>query len=92
VGVTTPHAPAAALVHQASAPVTLGPVTRERAARVLEQALATVWAAVLESHGHDPASGWEVQVGTLVLRPVAPPAPGPPAGAPTPAAGNGLPP
>lgn len=72
---TTPHTHATA-----TEPIALGPVTRERAARVLEQALATVWAAVLESHGHDPAAsppqaGWEVHLEGLSLRPAAPAAP-----------------
>jgi hypothetical protein len=78
VGVTTPLPGAVQAPPQRvapAAPIALGPVTRERAARVLEQALATVWAAVLESHGHDPASGWEVYVDGLSLRPVAAPAP-----------------
>ena len=79
MGVTAPHAHAPPIP-----PIALGPVTRERAARVLEQALATVWAAVLESHGHDPAAGWEVHLEGLCLRPVAPPPPAP--------AANGRPP
>jgi hypothetical protein len=93
VGVTPPPGQAAlgggaALVHQATPPIPLGPLTCERAARVLEQGLATVWAAVLESHGHDPAGGWEVHLEGLSLRPVA--APG--AAAAAAPAGNGRPP
>jgi hypothetical protein len=72
VGVTTPHTQAPPSEAERRAPITVGPVTLERAARVLEQALATVWGAVLESHGHDPATGWEVVVEGLSLRPVAP--------------------
>lgn len=57
------------------APIPLGPVTRERAARVLEQQLGAVWAAVLESHGRVPAD-WRVVVGDLALEPIPPAADG----------------
>jgi hypothetical protein len=54
------------------APILLGPTTRERACRVLEQQLGAVWAAVLESHGFDPAVGFRLTIKELGL------APGPP--------------
>jgi len=47
----------------------IGPTTRERAARVLEQHLGAVWAAVLESHGYDPAQGWRLHLPGLDLVP-----------------------
>jgi hypothetical protein len=50
----------------------LGPSTKERACRVLEQQLGAVWAAVLESHGLDPARGFRVRLEGLSV------APGPP--------------
>ena len=53
-------------------PLLLGPTTRERACRVLEQQLGAVWAAVLESHGFDPASGWRVTIEGLGLAPAPP--------------------
>ena len=57
----------------APAPILLGPATRERACRVLEQQLGAVWAAVLESHGFDPAAGWRVTLEGLALEPGPPP-------------------
>jgi hypothetical protein len=54
------------------APILLGPVTRERACRVLEHQLGAVWAAVLESHGFDAAQGFRLTIEGLGL------APGPP--------------
>jgi hypothetical protein len=56
--------------HPQVAPILLGPTTRERACRVLEQQLGAVWAAVLESHGLDPAAGWRVTLEGLGLEPV----------------------
>ena len=56
----------------APSPLLLGPTTRERACRVLEQQLGAVWAAVLESHGFDPASGWRVTIEGLGLAPAEP--------------------
>jgi len=58
--------------HPTVAPILLGPTTRERACRVLEQQLGAVWAAVLESHGLDPAAGFRLTIEGLGL------APGPP--------------
>ena len=55
--------------HPALAPILLGPLTRERACRVLEQQLGAVWAAVLESHGFDPADGWRVSLEGLTVVP-----------------------
>jgi hypothetical protein len=49
----------------------VGPATRERAARVLEQQLGAVWAAVLESHALEPAAGYRVVVGELWVEPAA---------------------
>jgi hypothetical protein len=51
------------------APILLGPTTRERACRVLEQQLGAVWAAVLESHGFDPGDGWRLTLEGLGLVP-----------------------
>ncbi len=56
----------------AGVPIRLGSTTAERACRVLEQQLGAVWAAVLESHGLDPAEGFHVRLEGLSL------APGPP--------------
>jgi hypothetical protein len=53
--------------HPQIAPILLGPTTRERACRVLEQQLGAVWTAVLESHGFSPAEGWRVTLEGLGL-------------------------
>ena len=50
-------------------PIAVGPATRERAARVLEQQLGAVWAGILESHGYDADAGWRLVVGELTLEP-----------------------
>ena len=57
--------------------IAVGPQTRERAARVLEQQLGAVWAGILESHGYDAEAGWRLIVDELTL---VPPQPGPPTG------------
>ncbi len=53
-------------------PIRLGSTTAERACRVLEQQLGAVWAAVLESHGLDPADGWRVSLEGLAVVPGTP--------------------
>ena len=53
-------------------PIAIGPATRERAARVLEQQLGAVWAGILESHGYDAEAGWRLVVGELSLMPQQP--------------------
>jgi hypothetical protein len=63
VGVVGQHA------HPAVSPLVLGPLTRERACRVLEQQLGAVWAAVLESHGLDPGDAWRVSLEGLAVVP-----------------------
>jgi hypothetical protein len=50
-------------------PLPLGPATRARACRVLEQHLGAVWAAVLESHGMDPAAGYRLTLEVLAIVP-----------------------
>jgi hypothetical protein len=50
--------------------IRLGGATRETACRVLEQQLGAVWAAVLESHGYDPAAGFRVVLSGLALEPL----------------------
>jgi hypothetical protein len=69
--------------------ISLGPRTCERASRVLEQAMGTIWEVLVETHGGDVEQGWQVVVEGLHLepappRPAAPPAPN---GAPRAAAG-----
>jgi len=44
-----------------------GPLTTAQAVQVLEQQLAAVWAAVLESHGYDWRSGWTLKLDDLRL-------------------------
>ena len=56
----------------------VGRQTEERACRVLEQQLGAVWAAVLESHGYDPAQGYRVLVAGLAVEPAPPNAGEPP--------------
>jgi len=56
----------------------VGRQTEERACRVLEQQLGAVWAAVLESHGYDPAQGYRVAVAGLAVEPAPPNAGEPP--------------
>jgi hypothetical protein len=53
--------------HPAVAPIPLGPTTRERACRVLEQQLGAVWVAVLESHGFDLQDGWRITLEGLAV-------------------------
>ena len=56
-----------------------GPLTTAQAVQVLEQQLAAVWAAVLESHGYDWRSGWALKFDDLRLeRVLSPHAPGQP--------------
>jgi len=55
--------------HPQVAPILLGPTTRERACRVLEQQLGAVWAAVLETRGFNPADGWRVTLEGLAVVP-----------------------
>jgi hypothetical protein len=50
-------------------PLRVGSLTAERACRVLEQQLGAVWAAVLESHGLDPAQGFRVTLEGLAVEP-----------------------
>ena len=45
----------------------VGPHTTRLAAKTLEQSLGAVWQAIIESHGHDPAEGWEVRIEGLRL-------------------------
>ena len=45
----------------------VGPHTTRLAAKTLEQNLGAVWQAIIESHGHDPAEGWEVRLEGLRL-------------------------
>lgn len=47
-----------------------GPLTTAQAVRVLEQQLAAVWAAVLESHGADWKDGWCLKLEDLRLEKV----------------------
>jgi hypothetical protein len=56
-------------------PIRLGPLTEERACRVLEQQLGAVWAAVLESHGLAPGGGFHVRLEGLSVAPGPPEAP-----------------
>ena len=49
--------------------IPVGPATRERAARVLQEALGAVWAGILESHGEEAGAGWRVVVAELYLEP-----------------------
>ena len=52
----------------------VGPHTLRLAGRTLEQTMGAVWHAIIETHGHDPAEGWEVRVeGIVLLRSAAPP-------------------
>jgi hypothetical protein len=48
--------------------LTIGPVTRANAAKVLEQQLGLVWAGILESHGRPAGEPWEVVIEGLHLR------------------------
>jgi hypothetical protein len=50
----------------------VGAETCERAARILEQQLGAVWAAVLETHGYDPALGYRLVVDGLAVAPAPP--------------------
>jgi hypothetical protein len=56
-----------------------GPLTTAQAIAVLEQQLAAVWAAVLESHGANWQDGWSLKLEDLRLEKVGPPSgqPGP---------------
>lgn len=47
-----------------------GPLTTAQAVAVLEQQLAALWAAVLESHGEDWRSGWALKFDDLRLEKV----------------------
>ena len=53
--------------------IPVGPATRERAARVLQEALGAVWAGILESHGEEAGAGWRVVVADLYLEPTSSP-------------------
>jgi len=50
-----------------------GPLTTAQAIAVLEQQLAAVWAAVLESHGYDWKDGWALRLEEVRLEKVGPP-------------------
>ena len=75
------EAPATPRIH-APNHIAIGPATRERAARVLEQQLGAVWAGILETHGYDAEAGWRLLVGELSLVPQPPETNGAPNGRP----------
>jgi hypothetical protein len=63
--------------------IVVGPRTRAHAARVLEQSLAPVWVALLETSGVPEGQGWRLVLGECHLEPEpSGPSPGPPSGAP----------
>lgn len=41
--------------------LTFGPLTEARVRAVLEEQLAALWAAALESHGYDWREGWQLR-------------------------------
>ena len=47
----------------------MGPRTRAHLARVLEQSLAPVWVALLETSGVPEGQGWRLVVGKRHLEP-----------------------
>jgi hypothetical protein len=56
--------------------LTFGPLTEARARQILEEQLAAVWAAALESHGYDWREGWSLRWEDFRLERVgAPPTP-----------------
>lgn len=58
--------------------LTFGALTEARVRQLLEEQLAAVWAAALESHGYDWREGWAIKFDDLRLERVGPP--GPPEG------------
>ena len=68
----TDRADATRLAEAIARALPIGRQTEERACRVLEQQLGAVWAAVLESHGYDPAQGYRVVVAGLAVEPAPP--------------------
>ena len=63
-----PTAPTREIRRQDDAPLLqVGPHTLRLAGRTLEQSLGAVWQAIIETHGYDPAEGWEVQIESIVL-------------------------
>lgn len=55
--------------------ITFGPLTLAQVTQVLEQQLAAVWAAALESHGADWREGWALKLEHLRLEKVGHPEP-----------------
>lgn len=53
--------------------LTFGPLTEARARQILEEQLAAVWAAALESHGYDWREGWALKWEDFRLEMVGPP-------------------
>ena len=68
-GVHVQESPPRSPERSAPGPIPAGPATRERAARVLEQALGAVWEGMLECRGHAASPGWKVVVGELWVVP-----------------------
>lgn len=53
--------------------LTFGAITEAQVRQVLEQQLATVWAAALESHGYSWREGWQLAWEDFRLERVGPP-------------------
>ena len=62
-----PTAPTREIPRQDAPLLQVGPHTLRLAGRTLEQAMGAVWQAIIETHGYDPAEGWEVQIESIVL-------------------------
>jgi len=60
--------------------LTFGAITEAQVTKLLEQQMAAVWAAALESHGYDWREGWAIKFDDLRLERVGPPptSPSPP--------------
>ena len=72
--------------------IPIGPRTRAQAGRLLEQAMAGVWVAILEHRGPEGVGDWEVVVdGLRLVKKRSPEAP-PPDGLPAVPEGAALPP